>query len=68
LPLTGAQREESIAKRRNFQPSAVEDSLDSDDDVELGSQTLDQTLAQMLQDVYSTDQNVQLDATTKFRK
>jgi hypothetical protein len=62
------QREESIAKRRNFQPAAADDSLDSDDDVDLGTQSLDATLTQMLQDVYSNDQTVQLESTTRFRK
>ncbi|GFZ42343.1 Serine-rich RNA polymerase I suppressor protein [Saitozyma sp. JCM 24511] len=62
------KREESIAKRRNFQPAAADDSLDSDDDVDLGTQSLDATLTQMLQDVYSNDQTVQLESTTRFRK
>ncbi|RSH86015.1 Importin alpha subunit (Karyopherin alpha subunit) (Serine-rich RNA polymerase I suppressor protein) [Apiotrichum porosum] len=61
------KREESIAKRRNFQP--VSDDVDSDDDVEeLGDAALGDTLPAMLQAVWSTDGEVQLDATTKFRK
>ncbi|KAK1927794.1 importin alpha subunit [Papiliotrema laurentii] len=62
------KREESIAKRRNFQPSAEDDEADSDEDFELGSSSLSETLPQMLQAVYSDNQDVQLDATTKFRK
>lgn len=57
------QREESIAKRRNFQPPA-EDGLDSDDDVE----EFGDSIPQMLQAIYSPDEEVQLEATTKFRK
>jgi len=66
--LTLLQREESIAKRRNFQPVA-DDGLDSDDDVEdLGDAALGDTLPAMVQQLYSNDAEVQLDATTKFRK
>ncbi|KAL7420088.1 Importin subunit alpha-1 [Cryptotrichosporon argae] len=62
------KREESIAKRRNFQPAA-EDSLESDDEGEtLAGATLGDSLTQMLQALYSTDENVVLEATTKFRK
>lgn len=62
------QREESIAKRRNFQPSNVDDGIDSDDDVELGTTTLQDNLPAMLQAVYSDNQDVQLESTMKFRK
>ena len=65
---TPIQREESIAKRRNFQPSNIDDGIDSDDDVELGSSSFQDTLPSMLQAVYSDDQEVQLEATMKFRK
>lgn len=66
--LTPFQREESIAKRRNFQPVA-EDGLDSDDDVEdIGDAALGDTLPTMVQALYSNDGEVQLEATTKFRK
>ncbi|EJT49899.1 Importin alpha subunit [Trichosporon asahii var. asahii CBS 2479] len=61
------KREESIAKRRNFQP--VSDDLDSDDDVEdLADAQLGDQLPQMIQAIYSNDQETQLEATTKFRK
>ena len=46
----------------------TEDELDSDEDVELGSQALGETLPQMLAAVQSNDPNIQLDATMKFRK
>ncbi|ORY22687.1 importin alpha subunit [Naematelia encephala] len=62
------KREESIAKRRNFQPQNVEEDLDSDDDADIGSSSLTDTLPQMLQAIYSTDPEAQLDATMKFRK
>ena len=62
------QREESIAKRRNFQPIGGEDELDSDEDVEVGTQALSDTLPAMLQAVYSDNQDTQLEATMKFRK
>jgi hypothetical protein len=63
------QREESIAKRRNFQPGGDdEDGLDSDEDTDLGTQGLATTLPQMLQAVYSSSQEDQLEATMKFRK
>jgi len=62
------QREESIAKRRNFQPTSVDDNLDSDDDLEIGTSALNDNLNQMLQAVWTDNQESQLDATTKFRK
>lgn len=62
------QREESIAKRRNFQPADTDDDADSDDDLELGTASLADTLPQMLQAVYSETTEVQLEATMKFRK
>lgn len=47
----------------------MSDDVDSDDDVEeLGDAALGDTLPAMLQAVWSTDGEVQLDATTKFRK
>ena len=61
------QREENISKRRNFQPSA-EDTGDSEDDVDLGPAPFAQTLQQMLQAIYSNDQDAQLESTTKFRR
>ncbi|EIW68950.1 importin alpha subunit [Tremella mesenterica] len=61
------KREENIAKRRNFHP-VLEDDLDSDEDVELGSAALGETLPQMLAAVLSQDPNAQLEATMKFRK
>jgi len=62
------QREESIAKRRNFQPAPQDEGLDSDEDFELGTASLSETLPAMLQAVYSDNQQTQLEATTKFRK
>jgi hypothetical protein len=63
------QREESIAKRRNLQPAGdEEDGLDSDEDTDLGTNSLATTLPQMLQAVYSQSQDEQLDSTMKFRK
>jgi hypothetical protein len=63
------QREESIAKRRNFNPSAEdEEEIESDDEAEMGGSSLSDHLPQYLQAVYSEDVNAQLDATTKFRK
>ncbi|KAK4685657.1 importin subunit alpha-6/7, partial [Tremellales sp. Uapishka_1] len=62
------KREESIAKRRNFVPSSAEDGLDSDSDGEGASNDLGDQLPAMLQAVWSDDQQVQLEATTKFRK
>ena len=62
------QREESIAKRRNFQPTNAEDNLDSDEDLDIGTSQLSDSLSQMLQAVYSDSQEAQLEATTKFRK
>ncbi|BEI79768.1 hypothetical protein CcaverHIS002_0102970 [Cutaneotrichosporon cavernicola] len=56
------KREESIAKRRNFQPAA--DDVDSDDETE----EFGESLPQMFQEIYSSDQETQLEATTKFRK
>ncbi|CAD6586428.1 MAG: Importin alpha subunit (Karyopherin alpha subunit) (Serine-rich RNA polymerase I suppressor protein), partial [Tremellales sp. Tagirdzhanova-0007] len=61
-------REESIAKRRNFQSSGIDDGFDSDDDIELGATSLADSLPTMLQAVYSDNEEVQLDATMKFRK
>lgn len=61
------QREESIAKRRNFQPSADE-TIDSDDDADLASSSVAETLPAMLQAVYSDNPEQQLEATTQFRK
>ena len=65
---THSKREESIAKRRNFQPIANDDELDSDDDADASAAPLDDTLPPMLQAIYSTDAAIQLDATMKFRK
>ena len=62
-----SQRDDSIAKRRNLQPTA-DDGLDSEDEVDIASSSVDETIAQMLQAVYSDDQQTQLDATTMFRK
>lgn len=60
------QREESIAKRRNFQP--VEDELESEDETELPGNSLGETLPGMLQAIQSDNSDAQLDATMKFRK
>jgi len=62
------KREESIAKRRNFQPIEDDEEGDSDEDADLGQTSLATTLPQMLQAVYSNSQEDQLDATMKFRK
>lgn len=58
-----SQREESIAKRRNFQPVA-DDVGDSEDEGE----EFGESLPQMFQEIYSNDPEVQLESTTKFRK
>lgn len=64
------QREESIAKRRNFQPAGDdEENDDSDNETGAGgSSGAAETLTSMLQAVYTEDPNEQLDATMKFRK
>lgn len=64
--LTARQREESIAKRRNFQP--VEDELESEDEAEVPGGSLAETLPAMLQAIHSDNTDAQLDATMKFRK
>ncbi|GAA6005854.1 hypothetical protein JCM11491_004034 [Sporobolomyces phaffii] len=58
------KREESIAKRRNFN---APDSGESDDEEGVDSTFLEQ-LPVMIQGVFSDQPDQQLDATTKFRK
>jgi adenosyl cobinamide kinase/adenosyl cobinamide phosphate guanylyltransferase len=60
------QREESIAKRRNFQP--VEDELESEDEGENAGGPLQDTLPTMLAQIMTNNTETQLDATMKFRK
>jgi hypothetical protein len=60
------QREESIAKRRNFQP--VEDELESEDEGENAGGALQDTLPTMLAQIMTNNTETQLDATMKFRK
>ena len=60
------QREESIAKRRNFQP--VEDELESEEEGETPGGSLHETLPNMLAGIMSDKPETQLDATMKFRK
>lgn len=63
------KREESIAKRRNFQaPAGDSDGGESDDDVEIPAAALDDQMREMTAAIYSDNQDAQLDATTKFRK
>lgn len=63
------QREESIAKRRNFQPVAADSDGDaSDDDVEIPAGALDDQMREMTAAIYSQNQDAQLDATMRFRK
>lgn len=60
------KREESIAKRRNFQP--VEDELESEEEGETPGGSLHETLPNMLAGIMSDKPETQLDATMKFRK
>ena len=73
VELRKQKREESVAKRRNLTVQADDDDddeLDSDDDAvasQLDAQLADQ-LPTMCQGVFSDNVELQLDATTKFRK
>lgn len=60
------QRDENLAKRRNFQ--ADDDGLESDDEPEQTGSTLNDSLSQMVHQIYLEDPEQQLDATMKFRK
>ncbi|ELU41433.1 importin alpha subunit [Rhizoctonia solani AG-1 IA] len=59
------KRDENISKRRNL---AVDVGPDSDDEAAEGSGWQADLASAMVSDVFSTDQDRQLDATTKFRK
>jgi len=65
------KREESMAKRRNLNLQTISDAPDSDDDDEV-SDAFDAQMASelpmMVQGVFSDNLDMQLDATTKFRK
>jgi hypothetical protein len=64
------KREESLAKRRNLQPFS-DSASDVDDDgssAMLTSGQLTEQLSQMVNDVFTDDPELQLQATAKFRK
>lgn len=60
------KREESIAKRRNF--VGPDSGADSDDDADGAGGAGEEQLPAMIQGVFSSDPEQQLDATTRFRK
>ncbi|CAO3673331.1 unnamed protein product [Umbelopsis vinacea] len=62
------KREENLTKRRNF--NANEFSEDSDDDIDISNadSQLAEILPEMVHSVYSDDVEVQLQATSRFRK
>ncbi|ANB11341.1 karyopherin alpha [Sugiyamaella lignohabitans] len=72
IEIRKAKRDENLTKRRNLNAVQLSTSDSEDDDEADASQALEVQLSQelpvMIQNLYSEDLDLQLDATTKFRK